>query len=101
MLQYRFERPCCAAPELFVLARFLIALYYFNICADKYSEYVWRFQYWEYTQKYGLRPQRGMESMHPTGVPWLAAGVVVCATLMIHNKGAVARAYTRPLLSST
>ena len=25
------------APELFVLARFFIALYYFNICADKYS----------------------------------------------------------------
>jgi hypothetical protein len=42
------------APELFLLARFLIAVYYFNLCADKYSEYVWRYQYWEYAERYGL-----------------------------------------------
>ena len=28
--------------------------YYFNLCADKYSEYVWRDQYWEYAERYGL-----------------------------------------------
>ena len=42
------------SPELFLLARFLIAVYYFNLCADKYSEYVWRYQYWEYAERYGL-----------------------------------------------
>ena len=64
------------APELFVASRFLIALYYFNICADKYSEYVWRFQYWEYTQRFGLRAARGGQEVTPSGIPWLAAGVV-------------------------
>ena len=62
------------APELFVAARFLIALYYFNICADKYSEYVWRFQYWEYTQRYGLRAARGGQEITPSGIPWFAGG---------------------------
>lgn len=76
------------APELFIAARFLIALYYFNICADKYSEYVWRFQYYEYTQRYGVHIMDGRE-VTPTGIPWIAAGVVVCATLMIHNKAPV------------
>lgn len=78
------------APETFVFARFLIALYYFNICADKYTEYVWRYQYWEYTRQYGLMTglnARGgaYREVEPTGVPWIAAGVVVATTLMIHN----------------
>ena len=77
------------APETFVFARFLIALYYFNICADTYTEYVWRHQYWEYTRQYGL--MTGLDARatgaraEPAGAPWFAAGVVVATTLMIHN----------------
>ena len=72
-----------------MFARFLIALYYFNICADTYTEYAWRHQYWEYTRQYGL--MTGLDARatgaraEPAGAPWFAAGAVVATTLMIHN----------------
>ena len=50
------------APELAALGRFLIATYYFNLCADKYGEYAWRWRYREYAERYGLTNLRRTSS---------------------------------------
>lgn len=79
------------APELAAVGRFLIATYYFNLCADKYGEYAWRRRYWEYAERYGLTNNlsdglsdkfSGVAAVTPSGFPWIAAFVVTCTTMM-------------------
>ena len=69
-------------------ARFLIATYYFNLCADKYGEYAWRWRYREYAERYGLTnasDEFGDTAVTPSGFPWIAAFVVTCTTMMCHG----------------
>ena len=79
------------APELAALGRFLIATYYFNLCADKYGEYAWRWRYREYAERYGLTNASADEfsgidtAVTPVGFPWIAAFVVTCTTMMCHG----------------
>ena len=77
------------APELAALGRFLIATYYFNLCADKYGEYAWRWRYREYAERYGLTNASdefsGDTAVTPSGFPWIAAFVVTCTTMMCHG----------------
>ena len=77
------------APELAAVGRFLIATYYFNLCADKYGEYAWRWRYWEYAERYGLTNASdkfsGDTAVTPSGFPWIAAFVVTCTTMMCHG----------------
>ena len=74
------------APELATVGRFLIAVYYFNLCADKYGEYAWRWRYREYAERYGLTNLAsdtfGDTAVTPSGFPWIAAFVVTCTTMM-------------------